>query len=414
MKILWFTNTPSCYKRSKAGYNGGGWIESLERLVSVEQSVMLAVSFFHADDCFKVVQGNVVYYPIALSKSGIKKLKNNLFYSRRDKIEVDYYLSVIEDFKPDVIHVFGSEQSFGLISQYTTVPVVIHIQGILNPYLNAYFAPGNSKTDIILSNIFKPRKLFQKLREVALWSRHAKREAHILKKSNYFMGRTQWDKEVTLLYSPNAAYFYCSEVLRDDFYNAATWECKPNGKIIIMSTISKTSYKGFDLILKTAKILKQLTSIDFEWNVFGIIEYNEWEDRLKINSKEVNINLKGIVNSTSLVKNIQLADVFIHPSYIDNSPNSLCEAQIIGIPVISTNVGGISSLIENGNTGFLIPANDPYTLAKRILEIKENPEFARKIGYNARQLALKRHDRDIIKTDLLKIYNKLSDARNTR
>jgi glycosyltransferase involved in cell wall biosynthesis len=409
MKILWFKNTPSLYKKDTKGYNGGGWIESLEKIISKNENIELAVSFFNSDACFKENQGKTTYYPIPLYNTIVKKLKRYFFYNN-DKNEVNYYLKIIEDFKPDVIHVFGSEQSFGLLTLYTKIPVVIHLQGILNPYLNAYYAPGSNQIDLIKQNNFKPLKVINLVHGMSNFKHNAKREVIILKNCKYYMGRTEWDKSVASLYAPNSTYFYCSEVLRDIFYSAMAWQKKERTKLILVSTISKTSYKGFDFILKTAKLLKELSEIDFEWNVFGINDYKEWEKKLGINCAEGNVFLKGVASSETLVKNIQAGDIFIHPSYIDNSPNSICEAQMIGIPVISTNVGGISSLIENHKTGYLVPANDPYTLVTRIIEIKRNKEDAIRIAKNAKNEAMIRHDKEKIKTDLLAVYNHLKNA----
>jgi len=413
MKILWFTNTPSLYKKNTKGYNGGGWIESLEQIIAQQKDIELAVSFFHSDDCFKSKQGRSTYYPISHYNSILKKIKHNLFYNKYDKAEINAFMEVVEDFKPDVIHIFGSEQSFGLITKQTKIPVIIHIQGILNPYQNAYYAPGYSKLDIVKSNLLKPLYLILKLRGLQIFNHNTKREVTILKNCNFFMGRTEWDKNVSLLFAPQANYFYCSEVLRDIFYTSVPWKVKNRDKFVLVSTISKTSYKGFDLVLKTAQLLKQLASdFNFEWRIFGVNEYKEWEKKLGIKCNEVNIHLRGIANSETLVQNIQDADLFMHPSYIDNSPNSVCEAQILGIPVISTNVGGISSLIENNKTGVLIPANDPYTLASKIITFKNNPEIASKIGNKARETALLRHNKETIKTDLLNIYKDIQNAIN--
>ena len=57
---------------------------------------------------------------------------------------------------------------------------------------------------------------------------------------------------------------------------------------------------------------------------------------------------------------------YVHPSYIDNSPNSVCEAQVLGVPVVATDVGGVPSIVENGKTGWLVPANDPVATASRL------------------------------------------------
>jgi len=410
MRILWFTNSPSLYKKNPKGYNGGGWISSLESNISGISEIELAISFYHSDKCFKTKQGRTTYYPISLYNSKIKKIKHNLFYKYSDKKEVDAYMRVIDDFNPDVIHIFGAEESYGLIINKTNIPVIIHIQGILNPCLNAYFAPGISQLDLIIQNVLKPVKLFYTIKSFSFFMHNTRREENILKNCKHFMGRTAWDKNVSGLFSRSASYYYCSEVLKDIFYTSESWKVKKRDKHYFVSTISKTSYKGFDVILKTAKLLKEYGQMGFEWNVFGVSEYRDWEKKLGILCKDVNIVLRGVVNSETLVKNILISDIFVHPTYIDNSPNSVCEAQILGIPVIATNVGGISSLIENGETGFLVPANDPYILAARIIEIVNNPERAAEIGKNAREMALLRHDKGEILKDLLKIYNELNYA----
>lgn len=405
MKVLWFTNTPSLYKKNETNYNHGGWIESLEKIVSEDNKIELAISFFYNDNVFKVKNGGTIYYPIRLYNTKFKKIKHNLFYKKYDFVELSYYSKVINDFQPDIIHVFGTELSFGLITNVTKTPVVIHIQSILNPYQNAYFAPGQSNRDFIIYNIFKPLRLYTLLQGLSFFNHHTKRELKIYQYAKNLMGRTKWDKEVSALLSNGANYFYCGEPLRDVFYSSEPWKRNGNNKLILISTIARNTYKGFDLILKTAKLIKEFLSFDFEWLVYGIESYSEWEKVLGIKCKSVNIELMGIANSEILVKAIQNADIFVHPSYIDNSPNSVCEAQMIGIPVIATNVGGIPSLIEDGKTGFLIPANDPYTLAARIIELKLNPELMIETGINARECALNRHNKETILSDLLAIYN---------
>lgn len=415
MKILWFTNTPSLYKAQSKGYNGGGWISSLENLIKDEDSVDLCVCFFDKDkqNLFKINRGKTTYYPISLYNDFSKIVKHNLFYNKFDSVEIECFMKVIDDCNPDVIHVFGTENSFGLIKKYTSIPVIIHIQGLLNPTLNALFAPGNSYLSQIFSLVINPIKLLNFIRNNIYFKHNVKRESDILKNCEFFMGRTNWDFEISRLYASSSKYFYCSEVLRDDFYTAMPWKRRNESKIIIISTVSKISYKGFDLILKTSKLLKELDILDFEWKVFGLSEYREWENCLKIISSDVNVSLNGIVSPKTIIDCIQNADVFIHPSYIDNSPNSICEAQIVGIPVISTNVGGISSLIEDGKSGFLVPANDPYTLASKIIYIYNNTHEATRIGAVGRKTALVRHNKNTIKNNLLNIYQQITHAKNT-
>ena len=71
MKILWFTNTPSLYEQGKHYYHGGGWIESLKKLIRKRPGIELAVAFFHPTDNKKIFKNRVTYYPI-LRKLGRK------------------------------------------------------------------------------------------------------------------------------------------------------------------------------------------------------------------------------------------------------------------------------------------------------------------------------------------------------
>lgn len=92
---------------------------------------------------------------------------------------------------------------------------------------------------------------------------------------------------------------------------------------------------------------------------------------------------------------------------IDNSPNSLCEAQILGCACVATNVGGVSSLIMEGVTGYLVPANDPYQMAFVLNELPSNSEKNLLIGTAAREVALKRHDKKDIVDRVFEIYNEV-------
>ena len=116
------------------------------------------------------------------------------------------------------------------------------------------------------------------------------------------------------------------------------------------------------------------------------------------------LSKESITNST----------VYVHPSYIDNSPNSVCEAQILGVPVIAANVGGLPSIINNGETGFLVPANDPYQMAYLIHLLQKDEILNQRIGENAHLQALKRHDRNTIIKQLLEVYDNILSSSKKR
>lgn len=404
MRILWFTNTPSCYKSEKGGYNGGGWISSLEKEIKKVKNIELGICFHLNEEAFKVIQDNVTYYPISRYNNSFEKLYYRILKSKKkqDDIDIKQYLKVINDFKPDVINIFGSENNYGLISLYVQIPIILHIQGIMTPYLTAYCPPKYSFTNIIFSS-YNPFKILKSYKFIKDWVHCAKREQIMLSNIPYFMGRTTWDKRMTHIYAPKAQYFYCNEILRNVFYCNNPYI--GNNNLVITTTISSPYYKGFDTILQAAYILKHNLKQKFTWNVYGISEVKSYERKFKIKINDCNIKIGGIIDDKTLVEQILRSTVFVHPSYIDNSPNSVCEAQILGCPIIATNVGGIPSLIENGVSGLLIPANDPYQMAYLIHKLHIEKDFAKQIGENGKNIALQRHNKETIIKELISIYN---------
>ena len=149
MRILWYTNTPCLYKQTNA-YNGGGWLSSLQALLMKREDVELGIAFSLDGEEDKVVEDKVTYYPLSMPKHSLVDKVKSFICSADTLVENErkrypLYEKVLrrplEDFKPDVIMVFGSEMPFGLVAGITDIPVVLHIQGILNPYLNAYLPP---------------------------------------------------------------------------------------------------------------------------------------------------------------------------------------------------------------------------------------------------------------------------------
>ena len=407
MRILWFTNTPSNYNTKKLGYNGGGWISSLENEIKKHDQVELAICFHLNEEQFKVCKNGIIYYPIAIKESKLNNIFSTFsdkYFQKEDDVKLHKYLNVINDFKPDIINIFGTESSFGLISQHVKIPIIVHIQGILTPCLNAYFPPRYSYISHLLEKK-NPISIIKQYRILKFWKYRVKREQEILSRIPYFMGRTEWDKRIVSIYSPKSKYFHCNEILRDSFYHTSDKIENSSNKLIITSTISSPLYKGFDTILQAASILKKNLRMDFEWNIFGVNTITQHEKKFKIKAKECNIHIRGIVSANEICQKIQESTIYVHPSYIDNSPNSICEAQMLGCPVIATNVGGIPSLIDNGVDGILIPANDPYQMAYLIKQLFENKELQIRIKKNAKERANSRHDKSTIVNQLLNIYD---------
>ena len=98
------------------------------------------------------------------------------------------------------------------------------------------------------------------------------------------------------------------------------------------------------------------------------------------------------------------ANVFLSPTSIDNSPNSIGEATMIGVPVVTTPVGGIPSMLKDEESCLFAPAGDVYMMAYQIKRIFNDSELAIKLSKNAHQIALLRHNPDSTVTQYINAY----------
>lgn len=416
MKVLWFTNNTSLYipisDNKRYGYNGGGWISSAEKEIRKIDDIELAVSFMYDGQPFKVSQNGGLYYPITSPcNMKIKKIADKISLLTRgiesyEQSTWDYYLEnfqrILEDFKPDIIHVWGSEAQFGLVWKITETPVILHLQGIINPYFNAFLPANLSWSSYGNIEIKKKAKATIEKRKWKCW---AYREKEIMKGVSAVLGRTEWDKKVSHCLNPSVKYYHVDEMLREIFY-MPTKRILPE-RATIITTISAAPYKGYDLVLKTARILKYNLNMYFVWKCYGNIEPRWIEKLVSIKHEEVNVELCGIVDSDQLYEAESHATLYFHPSYIDNSPNSLCEAQMMSLPIVATFVGGISSLVEDGIDGFLIPANDPYQAAYNIEKLVNDKELNIEMGEKAKVKAMNRHNKEEISKQILAVYDSI-------
>lgn len=411
MRVLWFSVTPSLYGASNVAHNGGGWIESLERLLRASTGIKLGVAFEHADRQFKVVQEGVAYYPIPVNRTRMEKVLTRIDLPREERNLIPWCLRVIADFKPDVIHVFGSEWCFGLVAKHTCIPVVIHMQGSLPAYYNARLPPGFGRLDLIGRLLGRPGDLLRFFYNDRLFKLRAGREKRVLAACPNFMGRTQWDQSVVQIYRPDARYFHCDEVLRPVFYAAsATWTDPGARKMQIISVISAPLYKGMDVILRAADLLKHQLLLDFQWDVFGVGECGLQEAVTGLRARDLGVKLVGVRSAGEVSEALRRSTVYVHPSYIDNSPNSLCEAQMVGVPVVAANVGGVGSMVRHGDTGLLFPANEIHMLASSLRTLSNDRNLRIRLSEQAHRAAAKRHAQGSVLSQLLSIYRALIDV----
>ncbi len=410
MRILWFSIVPVNF--SNNSNTGGTWIESLQRIVCSWKNSDLGICYIDRYTETKHIEGSVTYYPIKIERNFFQQKWDQYTSKYFDELTLSKCVEVINDFQPDVIHVFGSEWCFGELVTMTNVPVIIHIQGCMAVINTVKRSIRYSDMDQIRERFFSPSfYVGYFLRKHRLRER-VEREGRVLRNNHYFFVRTRWDSSIVKLFNPNAQLFFCNEALRSDFiHEKRKWQPHNRDKIVI-TTVGAALIKGVDLILKTAKLLKQNTDLNFEWRLIGGAnkKLSVVSNKMKIEFADVNVISMGFLSAGQIVDSLLDSDIYIHPSYIDNSPNSICEAQYLGVPVITTYVGGIPSLFSSEyDQTMLVGVNDEYYLASKICELVHDKDAQVQLSKENMRIAYKRHSDDTISESLRYSYQAVID-----
>lgn len=398
MRVLWLTHTPAgASAELRFDDPGRGWIGSLETHIRNIEGLVLGVCFFSdSGDTKRFVRDNVTYYPMAFKHRSLwGKLYERLFDVLCDS-NPDAIARAIADFKPDVIHLFGTESGVAEVVTLTDVPVVVHIQGLVNPYLYAWLPKGVSQGRIFWASSMRA-KLFRRgiYYEYKRFKKRAQRELKVIHHARLFFGRTEWDRNFVKLVKAGFRYVHCEEVLRPIFYDSQ-WTAKQSTRFTIVTIINPQIYKGIEVVMEAAKLLVQFTPMKFEWNIIGIDGGHELvyliEKLTGQKFSDYHVTFRGAKAVNEVINMLMSADVFVHPSHIDNSPNSVCEAMILGIPVICGYVGGVPSLVEDKISGTLYNSEDPYDLAGKLAVAACDRSTLAKMAEKGRERALQRHD----------------------
>lgn len=411
MKILWLTNTPTVKIKKEiinSNVTTGGWLDGIS-----EELLKENINLF-------------ILFPFASIQSGeVNGCKYQSFIEKDVKGQQVIFQKTIDEFNPDVIHIFGTEyhHTLVLIELCKTLGLldktIISIQGLKSVYATHYYS--NLPARVIHSYTFRDLLKFDNIaRGKKKFEIGGKDEVKALKLAKNVIGRTDWDKACSYLINPELNYYFCNETLRSGFYNRK-WELDNCEKHSIFVSQSNYPIKGFHILIKAflevlkfypdAKIYttgKDLMHLSFKDKI-KLNSYQKYIIRLiKKNKLENNIVFKGSLNENGMIESYLNANVFVSASSIENSPNSVGEAMLLGVPTIASDVGGVKDMLIHKKEGLVYPFDEPYMLAYYICEMLKNDEMQIEFSENARKHASETHNPKVNNNQLIEIYNKLS------
>ena len=416
MKILWLGNIvlPLISEIEKLPkVYVGGWMVSLSERIGSQKEYDLCYVFDSKSD----ITGKTdyyTYYGVSCNARGAKKLGRDY---------VDRLKRILVKEKPDIIHIWGTENQHSLsmveaAEELDVVDkVVISIQGLVSAYSKHYCAylpesviHGWTFKDLIQGNLAKRADIFK---EKGILEREA------IQRVKHVIGRTDWDKGITWEINPKAEYHFNNEILRDEFYSGQ-WSYINSEKHSIFCSQAHYPIKGLHLMLEALTILKK-TYPDVKLYVGGRNYYKIRPMRQNAYEKFIlrmisegdlreNVIFTGNLNAEEMKKHYLMCNVFASPSSIENSPNSVGEAMLLGVPVVSSCVGGVHNMLSHGKDGYLYPADEPYMLAYYIKEVFDRKDDIEHMTCAAQAHARITHDNETNVKRLLEIYKQIIEG----
>ena len=416
MKVLWICSNPVRAARllGVPPALGCGWMAALEGALEELAEIDLDIAFpWHEPRVRRIESGRHGYLPFPAYPRGgrLRQLLFDVSCRLDPDSEVDHLLRAIELSQPEMIHVWGTEDFYGLVAERSDLPVLIELHGLRGACADAYCS-GLSRVDLLLHG--SPKRLVNGrslLHTYYRYRRTAVRERRILAAARYISGRTRWDRELSTAMAPGARYFHADRVLREPFYRAAWKRREGDGELRLVSTLRGNAYKGVEVVARCAELLGRRYAGRLRWTLAGIRKGEEIhrivERKLGVSFDQLGIRLPGRLAAEEVARRLVEADLFVHPSWIDNSPNSVGEAMLVGIPLIATRVGGIPSLVEDGEDGLLVSAGEPGQLADAVLRLAADHDLGDRLAAAARRRARRRHDPAAVAASVVEIYRQV-------
>ena len=334
------------------------------------------------------------------------------------------FRETLKEFCPDVIHVWGTEYAHSLAMARAAaaegqIPrMVVSLQGICSA-ISLHYAEGipmKAQKQYTFRDLVRRDNILQQKRKFALRGAH---EAETLTLAEHAIGRTEWDFACVHQLNPEIHYHVCGETLRQPFYDGQ-WRYASCRRHRIFASSCEYPVKGFHYLLEAmAQLTRRYPDVTLAVPGTDFLHL-QGAARLRENSYqhylaqlvrrfglEGRIEFLGGLSAEQMKENYLSANVFVLPSTVENSPNSLGEAMLLGVPSVAAHVGGVCDMLQDREEGYVYQSTAPYMLAHSIGTVFDLEDRAEKLGERARLHALRTHDPKTNLRDLLKIYGEV-------
>jgi len=370
MNVLWLAAAPH---PAKSGHPVP-WMTALAANLVAQEGITITVVSYnpHIEQDDEVTRDGVRYIYLKVPDDKWDLLTG---YKRRIKRVSDYLRERVGSTELgtfDLLHIHGTEQQYPVMAADLKLPKVVSAQGFVTEYYR-----------------YLPNRPDYRHASWAVASYYEKRYAPSVR---HYIGRTHWDKAIIHKLNPGAVIHHNWELMRPVFYQpiAPPSAQSPNAMLFVGGL---HDIKGIREALRALSLIRQTLPLRLIVTGFGtkpaLVELIATLGLTNIPDDAV--EHRGMLTGEQLWAAYADAFCLLHPSYIDNSPNSVCEAQLAGLPVAASDVGGVASLVENDKTG-LLTTLEPANIAAAVSRLWTDVPLRQRLAQEARAVSLDRFD----------------------
>jgi len=425
MRVLWVCNIMPPVIGQYLGKECSvkeGWISGiLMRLVKEKEDIELGICF-PVEDVLEEVKKEILIKSKNITCYGFAE--DNVCPENYGGESLEKRLTeIIWDFKPEVLHIFGTEYGHSLAAAKAfgkPERTLVGLQGVISECAKEYMAdlPVDVQTQVSFRDLLKKDSMKQQQEK---FFARGEREKEILKLCGNVTGRTAFDKEAAEKMNPQVKYYFMNETMRGEFYEGK-WDYESCRKHSIFFSQADYPLKGFHYLLQALELVKEKYP-DVTVNVAGnsLVNYKTIKDKIKISAygkylrkfiKELDLEDKikflGRLSAEEMKQQYLQCNTFVCASSLENSPNSVGEAMLLGTPVVASCTGGIPSMLDHEKEGFLFEKGNVKALAEAIIRAWEDNDAVDIMSKNSRLRAGKTHDADENYRVLMNIYNDIN------
>ncbi len=398
MRVVWVTPSmlPECLaKIGRIEKGSGGWLGALIPTLRDVDGFELHIIIVNKDAKFsKFNSGGITYHPVD-SNSGVFRHSKELKFKLHN---------LIKTINPVLVDFQGLEFCYVKDAKFivgNAIPVAT-LQGMVSE-ISKYYLLGLRAIQILFNLTFRDILLFDNLYFRRLYYRmRGHSEIASIRQINYFIGRTEWDRSVISKNKKSFKYYKMIRKVRP-LFNKVRWSESSLAEKTIFVSQAYAPFKGLHILIEAIKIVKThypeirvkiagknmmtsrtLAGISFPGGYEKIISR-----MIKINQLQENFCFLGSLDEEEMAHQLSISSLYVLPSIIENSPNSLLEAQIVGIPVVSSFTGGIDSMLDT-SMAYLHNPLDHTRLAFNICEALSNREKSISMAARGHRFAVDR------------------------